>query len=506
MNVWLVTLGSSDVQLRDAGVWSNWYKEIKRSLHNIDRRRFEPSRSEDDTDDVPYRIAARVLGIAYGAFGDDVYGQLEFPLLGQFQRQFQADGIDLDRIIVLTSDQSSIFNGDDRESYRCPYWQDTCLLYPIVSRYLQSLLPAAEISELVLVPGSLEAGLDDWDAVLKLVRREIGGLEVEPEKVYVSHQAGTPAISSAVQFSSLARFGDRVEFLVSSEYWPDRTRVLEGSEYLGALRLQEAKALLDRYDYSGVEQLLGRYLDPQKPEEKRMKVLLEAAIEWNQAEFHKFKKKLIKGGIISNNEFDWWQMGYESAFLAWVRLQQESSVDAMFHSFRAVEGLAGLWAEKKYQSGNHIRRDPKKGLQLNYSICTQFSGLTYLFGSGKKPRSETGAYGKSLFALLKETYPNWSENRYIKLFCQPLARNYAGKDIFNERNDLFHRLEGLQKDELFDAWDTNETEWIEVVLGCLNFILNEHHSMGFNSLDEASLMARLHQELKDSIAIYEVGG
>jgi hypothetical protein len=493
MNVWLVTLGSSDVQLRDAGAWSDWYQEIKRSIYTSARHRFEPSRT-DESDGVPYRTASRVLGVAYEEIGEELWEQLAFPLLESFCGQLQS--IAIDRIIVLTSDQSSIFDGDDRESYRCPYWQDTCLLYPIVSRYLQSLLPAAEISELVLVPGSLEAGLDDWDAVLKLVRREIGGLNIEPEKVYVSHQAGTPAISSAVQFSSLARFGDRVEFLVSSEYRPDRTRVLEGSEYLGALRLQEAKALLDRYDYSGVERLLGRYLDPQKPEEKRMKVLLEAAIEWNHAEFYKFRNKLKKGGAIAEDAFPWWRLGYESAYLAWVRLQQENTVEALFHSFRGLEGTVLAWA--KHTFSDHIQQDPKFGAQLKDSIVRVLPEYRAALSKPNRDKFDqyrnVGLYGDPLYELLKQAKPEWVSHSRIQI---------VWTDAKDQRNSAFHRIEGLQKEEVFQAWKTeNEIDWELCVLSCLNFVTGQ----SFGSLREGSLMAKVHGELKGAIAIYEAGG
>jgi hypothetical protein len=69
-----------------------------------------------------------------------------------------------------------------------------------------------------------------------------------------------------VQFCSLARFGDRVKFLVSNEYNPTLPeKPIEGSSYLRSIRIQEAKALLGSYNYAGVEVLIGDYI-------KRMKM------------------------------------------------------------------------------------------------------------------------------------------------------------------------------------------------------------------------------------------
>ncbi len=489
MALWLVTLGSSDVQIRDADVWPDWHRQIKRSIYNIERKRFEPSRTDDD-DGVPYRIASRVLGLAYQELEEEVKPQLEFPLLKEFCEKLPTESIN--QIVVLTSDQSNIFEEESRESYRCPYWQDTCLLYPIVSQYLQSLLPAAKISQLVLFPDSLDEGLDDWDAVLKVVRREIGMLkfEVEPQKVFVSHQAGTPAISSAVQFSCLAKFEDRVEFLVSNEYRPDRTRVIEGSTYLSALRLQEVKALLERYDYSGIERLLGRYLDTRESKEKRIKVLLDAAIEWNHAEFHKFKNKLVKGNVIAKNSFPWWRLGYESAYLAWVRLQQENTVEALFHSFRGLEGTILAWAKSEYS--NHIQEHPRFGLQLKDSILTVFDNYKTELSEPNQKKLERygniGLFGDPLYELLRQEKTNWKTHGKIQIVWE------EAKD---QRNSAFHTIEGLQKEEVFRAWKTeNEADWQSCVLSCLNFVTGQ----SFDSLEAASFMAEIHRELKEAIA------
>lgn len=495
MNVWLVTLGSSDVQLKDADVWPDWHSEIRRSLYGIDRARFNPTRLEN-SDDVPYRLAARVLGIAYEKLGEAVTEQLVFPLLEQFQRQLLDKAEAIDNIVVLTSDQQYAFSEEERESYRCPYWQDTGLLYPIVCDYLQSLFPAAQISQLSLSPDGPGQGLDDWDAVLKLVRRKIAALDFEPgkavlNKVYVSHQAGTPAISSAVQFSSLAKFGDRVEFLVSSEYRPEQTRLIDSSEYLSALRLQEAKALLDRYDYSGVQQLLcaNRKADSNSGLEE-INCLLTMAIQWNFAKFEDFGK--ARGDLARERLNQWWWIGYEAAYLGVVRFEQKNTVEALFHSFRSIEGLISMWAESKYYP-DHININPKNGsLDLRISILDVFEDF---LGNPKQEKmrcefeekKKIGLYSFPLYELLRRTKPEWRQDPHIATVWNTAAP---------KRNDLFHRLRGLYEIDVFEAWNTKDEEaWKSRVLGCLNFISGQD----FKSLKEASLMSQVHTELEKTI-------
>ncbi|MEG3939818.1 hypothetical protein QT995_16870 [Microcoleus sp. S36b_A3] len=524
MNIWIVTIGSSDVQLdsdsecrkkdrneqqRSDKIWRYWYEdEIKPDCHDIS---FEPKQSYKDKDE-PYRIEARILGTVYeessSIIRDEIWSYLTFPLLDNFVGELENSSPDA--IAVLLTDQSEIFQDKNtRGKQKCAYWQDTCKLEPILQRYFQDKFPQAKYKPIFLAPTSSDKGLDDWNYVLDLVREKLRAIEFDGEEikneeietVYVSHQAGTPAISSAVQFVSLARFRNNVEFLVSNEY-NQETDKIPRSTYLGAIQMQEAQALLKRHDYAGVRDILGLTKTiPSNPEEKRIKHLLDAGEQWNFAEFQKFKKIVNDRNLLPKASFPWWRLGFESAYLAWVRLEQGSPVDAMFHSFRAVEGSAGLWAERMYQ--NHIRRDPKKGLQLNLSICDSINNMKSWFEKGKtgKYKQEIGLYGKCLFSLLRETNTNWQSNRNIALFCNPLDQYYQGKDIFQERNNLFHRLEGLQEQEIYDAWDAaNKDEWIEIVLGCLNFIAEKDIPNKLESLKEASLMFKVHQELVNAIA------
>jgi len=252
MNIWIVTTGSSDVQLKTDDYWNDWYDHstVKRACENLP---FKPTQLIEDSDE-PYRIVPRVLGMVYEAQSEEVWECLEFPLLRQFTAQLK--GKIIDKIILLLTEQTNTFDEDQREDRRCPYWQDTCELQPILERYFkeQEYFRDVELIPILLSPKKNKPGLDDWNYVLTIVQTAFSEeIKLEPDTVYVSHQAGTPAISSAVQFVSLAKFNERVKFLVSNEYEKKPLDPIDSSEYLRGIRLQEAKALLNRYDYSGAK-------------------------------------------------------------------------------------------------------------------------------------------------------------------------------------------------------------------------------------------------------------
>lgn len=484
MNVWLITTGSSDVQVKDVDVWADWYPEIKKALYGIDRKRFTPVRTIDD-EGVPYRMSSRVLGLAYEKLGNVVMEQLEFPLLREFQKKLKDEQEAIAQIIVLVTDQSEVLDEDERDSYHCPYWQDTCLLFPVLKAYLQTEFSKAEITPLLLKPTSSEQGLDNWNEVLKLVQQELGTLTIEPTKIYVSHQAGTPAISSAVQFGSLAKFGDRVKFLVSNEYKPDLTGFVESSSYLRGIEVQQAKKLLDRHDYLGVRELL----DVDLTDETR--ILLDAAIQWNFAKFEEFSKtleqypplkELVQARTDPNN---WWWTAYEAAYLGVVRLEQGNTVEAMFHSFRAMEGLLRLWVDIFYLEELKQTKHPR---------CNEHSRWDRTLHT----------YGQDLYLFLAlKRKISKSQDFDIWVF---------GNQVFKKRNDLFHQLRGLQDIELFEIWRSpNEKQWGKDarnrwktrILKCLNFVTGAT----FECLDQkgadgkvASLMIAVHEELKSVIA------
>lgn len=432
------------------------------------------SRSESEQKGQKWWIfPSRAMGVVYGQALAEHYKDLDFPLLNSFSGYLKKEQVKLNQIIVLLTDQSDGVSVADKDKPSHPYWKDTCTLKPILKHYLEISFPDVVMDSdrdfPVLKSGSV--GLDDWNEVLTLVRQEFVKLDIpENATVYVSHQAGTPAISSAVQFASLAQFERRVRFLVSNEYDSTLTGLVESSSYLRELQREKAKKLLACHDYSSVKELLYSDLKPE------IKILLDAAITWNFAKFEDFAEELLH---YPDNEFvkkvqertqekNWWWTAYESAYLGVVRLKQENTVEAMFHSFRAFEGLA-------------IKDAERHGI--------------------------SGKFGRKAFKSLRHRkQAEWNRHPYIKtLIDLDTTDQEQRNDLLDKRNNLFHQLQGFQKNDLFNAWASDESHWQEKALGCLNFVSGET----FKFLDKeesdgtvASLMVKVHQKLENAIAAY----
>jgi hypothetical protein len=499
MNIWIITTGSSDVQLK-TNRWNTLHPKVRSQLET--KKQFSLSESEQ-SGQKRWLVPSRAMGVVYSQALTENYNDLDFPLLNSFSAYLAKEKIELNRIIVLLTDQSDVVSVANKDKPSHPYWQDTCTLKPILLHRLKIAFPDvvmdSERDFPVLKPTSGSAGLDDWNEVLTLVQQEFVKLGVsENATVYVSHQAGTPAISSAVQFVSLASFKTNVKFLVTNEY-SQQTGTISRSNYLGALQLQEAKALLDRHDYAGVKLLVNASLNSET------QILLDAAIKWNLAKFDEFTKTLLQhpdGNFVEKinhrtQQENWWWTAYEEGYLAVVRLQQKNTVEAMFHSFRAVEGLIREWALWKYQL--QIRASNLKQPRTHYfhnENINMSTELNYWFQKHhSKEYSNVGLFGEPLFELLKASHAPgiWHNNSDIKT---------VAKITKLERNSTFHQLRGLQESELFAAWDTdNQKDWEKRVLSCLNFISDKKFDKSIECpLEKTSLMSLVHEKLKKAIA------
>ncbi len=507
MSIWIVTIGNSDIILKHDQNWNTLYQEV---VDDLECPLFaSATRINPDDKNKGYTVPARVLGYVYGNQAD-YHQDLDFPLLNTFY-QFFADSQYPKKIIVILTDQQEIFSEDERVYKDIPYWQDTCNLQLILARFFQEKFPELKegkhIQYMTLSPKPDDTtkykGLDDWDKVLALVQKEFARLNNIDEQsiVYVSHQAGTPAISSAVQFISLAKFGQQVKFLVSSEYDKGQYQDITSSNYLRGIQFEKAKQLLERFDYSGVESLLKPYLTNSTDKKlqkniQKIRNLTGVAQVWNCAKFDKFKKFVATMGKTEQKRSEkWWWAGYEAAYLAVIRLEQGNTVEAVFHSFRALEGLICKWIVVTYPS--HVEKNHnKKGESFNVkdTILSILPNLPTYYQNGlvKSENRTKGLYGDFAYQILLASRPELDNNKHLKEKIWNVVRE--------ERNALFHQLLGLEEIEVFQAWDTqNQEEWETRVLGCLNFISGEN----FNSLQSASLMSQVHQELQNAIALYE---
>ncbi|MGI0493608.1 hypothetical protein ACN4EG_17650 [Alkalinema pantanalense CENA528] len=548
MNLWIVTIGSSDVQLigdkenqakgrtekqRSDKVWRDWYtSDLKEECYDISKD-FEPKVLFQGQS---YRAFARVLGKVYQAASDvvrdKIWDYLTFPLLENFVQELQNSPAP-EAIVVLLTDQSKIFEREQQRKPNSPYWQDTCELEPILQCYFAEKFPGVSCEFIPLIPQSKTESLDNWNAVLDLVRKKFRNLTIDEkpiqinpgEIVYVSHQAGTPAISSAVQFCSLAKFGDRVKFLVSNEYNPTfPEKPLEGSSYLRGIRIQEAKALLGEgsYNYAAVEALIGDYIQ----ENEEIKALLNAAKNWNVARFTDFLNSLKNYPKFTSEvtertgEKNWWWLAYEEAYLAVIREKQDNIVEAFFHSFRAFEYIFVAWSDHEFGGEKeHIEKDKGKSY-LKKSVLSdkQDYFAKAKFKQNGDPKDDLAKLKcrindeervlldlstiHKLFRACRDEYT--SECLEIQIFWD--QKNNKESNVSEKRNTIIHQVCGMSKDDLQACWTAREESdqfkdksWEEKLPIFLNFIIQKDFPEGFATLEEASLMAKVHQELKNAI-------
>jgi hypothetical protein len=246
MSVWILTTGNSDVHLKHERNWNSLFTSISDGLECQEFASATLINPKDKREG--FTVPPRVLGLTYEN-QPDYYDELKFPLIDTFCKRFTKGNIKLEKIIILLTDQSNLFPEDGpRLNEKCPYWQDTISLKPLLIKYFDKKLKIQP--EFIELKPKSKKGLEHWNATLELVKKEFEQIDINPLKtVYVSHQAGTPAISSAVQFASLGKF-KKVEFLLSNQYYDDdynlqaEAEIVDSSEYWRGIQIQKAKQLI----------------------------------------------------------------------------------------------------------------------------------------------------------------------------------------------------------------------------------------------------------------------
>ena len=513
MSIWIITTGSSDVQLKNESE-KNWNILRGKATSELGiNKQFSPTKSKVNQRSL---YPARAMGVVYGSAIDQHYGDLVFPLLDNFWSLFTEKEITPQRIIVLVTDQTQFFKdkASEKNQVFSPYWQDTCTLEPLLRHYL---VGKSTVTPEFLTLEADKSGLDNWNEVLELVQKKLADLKDIPQNatVYVSHQAGTPAISSAVQFASLAQFGDRVEFLVSSEQDKTLTDTVKSGSYLRGIKKEQAKILLKHHDYAGVRNLLSKYLDSEA------ELLLDAAIQWNFAEFGKCKNKLKEHPHFTlavedrTREENWWWTAYEAAYLGIVRLEQGNTVEAFFHSFRSFEGIFASWG--KHKLGNQFGEYLEVQHNISYLDLSVLDVTEKEYFSGKKPKELKKELKKRQdelrdkdkeerlmldMAMLCKFFKAYRYQDYkhnceeLKIFWDDDKQN----NVSEKRNLIVHQIQGMSKKDLMSFWGISlSEEWEARLLKFLNFIVKDDFTNGFGSLKEASLMSQVHTELEKTI-------
>ncbi|MEA5518813.1 hypothetical protein [Limnoraphis robusta] len=255
MVTWIVTIGNSDVQLKHDENWEDLYNLVRNKypLENYDR--FNCLKEKDKNTNY-FLQSARVIGLVYGQHREH-YDDLAFPLLDTLMKEFN-NNHKLDpeklpnKIIVILTDQREFFLKQSEsiiEEENCPFWQDTITLESIFKFYFESQLKITP--QFIYLKPNFDGGVDHWEDMLELVRNtleeELNSCS-EEELIYVSHQAGTPAISSAIQFVTISKFSN-VQFLVGNRRYQEEgivtePQIISSSSYWRGLQIQKAKKLI----------------------------------------------------------------------------------------------------------------------------------------------------------------------------------------------------------------------------------------------------------------------
>jgi hypothetical protein len=325
-------------------------------------------------------------------------------------------------------------------------------------------------------------------------------IKVAPNQpIWVCLKGGVGQASEASRISGLSLFSDRILFFefrqnpkanrigIPSDY----TGPFPGTNYLWDRTQQQALKLLHRYDYAEAADLLQPYLNKEKSKFGALPNLLKAGSDWNQGQFNQFHT-LAKSSIaipprLTVNLDNFWWMAYEQAYLAVVRLQQQNTTEALFHSFRAVEGLVSEFVLSKYQAQIQYSNRSQPNTPYFYDVNLPSHLREWFSNSQHQDFGNVGLYGKPLFRLLELSFPAdaWNQNTDIQTFVNITV---------NERNSAFHTLGGLKEQELYRAWGTDvrtKEQWKNRVLGCLNFVSGQN----FRSLADGSIFSKLHSSV-----------
>ncbi|NEP00136.1 MAG: hypothetical protein F6K58_15945 [Symploca sp. SIO2E9] len=323
-------------------------------------------------------------------------------------------------------------------------------------------------------------------------------------ELWVCLKGGVGQTSEAARISGLSRYGDRIQFFEFKQNTKanrqgipsDYSGPFLGTNYIWDRTQQQVLKLLKRYDYAEVNDLLQPYFKQDPKGFSSLPNLIEAGIAWNQGEFDIFFS-LVKDYLTAaeQRETEWWWKAYEQAQLGLVRLEQENTTEAMLHSYRSIEGALYLWAKHSFPDDVKERQD--KFPLIYKSITHKYHALkTKLTKYEARKLDREGNIelkGRVLQGLLEVAISEAETSEDFKAYWK--ARGM--------RNNLSHRLGGLEKNNLFKAWGEDikdAQQWQRRILNCLNLITKQK----FKSLSQASLFSKIHNQVVDEITHYEL--
>jgi hypothetical protein len=438
MTTWIITTGNSDIQLNTDNNWMRGERLFEKAKNNEPLcncqgggKDFANLKRENDTKYFP--VAARVLGLVYQDH-EHYYSDLVFPLLDVLIEKFQDQEFP-DRVYIILTDQEELFKTSDIKNSSCPFWQDTCTLKPLFEWYFQTKLKLKP-DFITLQPSVNNRGLDHWDQVLTLVTEELTKIQ-QDDVFYISHQASTPAISSAVQFVSIGYFSN-VNFLIVNRYYEEnkiitRHEIIPSSSYWKQLQIQKAKKLItDGFPGSALALLKEvEYNNSEKIKE------LESYIDL-------FNMKTIDTG----DEFDPTQAikrVRKTLDLIEYFLKQENYLQAIILLSAAQETFLkasiSLYLQKHIPGG--FKEWNEKGLSLNLKETKIQEVIKQLQLSNQRNYKFQSPH--ELFPLLKEFTKIGDDNDWqLLIWSSTRDRDHE----FDRRNQLMHNLRGVKKEEV----------------------------------------------------------
>ena len=438
MTTWIITTGNSDIQLNTDNNWMRGERLFEKAKNNEPLcncqgggKDFANLKRENDTKYFP--VAARVLGLVYQDH-EHYYSDLVFPLLDVLIEKFQDQEFP-DRVYIILTDQEELFKTSDIKNSSCPFWQDTCTLKPLFEWYFQTKLKLKP-DFITLQPSVNNRGLDHWDQVLTLVTEELTKIQ-QDDVFYISHQASTPAISSAVQFVSIGYFSN-VKFLIVNRYYQENNiktspEIIPSSSYWKQLQIQKAKKLItDGFPGSALALLKEvEYNNSEKIKE------LESYIDL-------FNMKTIDTG----DEFEPTQAierVRKTLDLIEYFLKQENYLQAIILLSAAQETFLkasiSLYLQKHIPGG--FKEWNEKGLSLNLKETKIQEVIKQLQLSNQRNYKFQSPH--ELFPLLKEFTKIGDDNDWqLLIWSSTRDRDHE----FDRRNQLMHNLRGVKKEEV----------------------------------------------------------
>lgn len=323
------------------------------------------------------------------------------------------------------------------------------------------------------------------------------------QKLWVCLKGGVGQTAEASRISGLGVYGEQIEFFEVTQT-PYQNRLGLPSDYSGPFlgknylwtRVQkESLNLLKNHNYLAVQGLLEPYFQEDSEKWQKVQQLLKGAIAWNQGKFNDFYQECQAYLDVSQRRQRaafWWQ-AYEQGYTAVIRFEQNSTTEAMLHSFRTIEGLIDLWIRDHFKPFLTIRHN--EFLELNREVLTDYPSLkSYFDRHSREAGGNIQIRGEVQAALIQTVIPSARQDTGFQAWNSQEARNI--------RNTLSHNLGGISEQELFRAWGTgirNKQAWEERLLKSINLITGETFSHFRNASFFPAIQHLLQQEVKNLV-------